>query len=191
MSEHFNELEQSRIMVLRGGSPAIHKLGNIGRDIDDLIVVHEESDNFYKGNFHEGFGFIDVKFAKVDVRPMTIDEVDKHNEQWFGINGRPLGRNSIDYNGHHVSFNPDRKLRFISATDSSGTPKDMGYYLTDVTFEEQSKTDIGQRMNVFAKDICYPIITTPVINIEMIFGHSEITMFVETSSGSLYEFQII
>jgi len=44
-------------MILKANSPAIHKLGNIGRNIDDKIRIHSEDDIHYIGSFEEGFGF--------------------------------------------------------------------------------------------------------------------------------------
>lgn len=66
----------NKYMVLLGGRPAIHKLGNIGREDNDYIRVFEEDEECYIGNFAEGFGFIDVKFKKEDCRSLTKEEVE-------------------------------------------------------------------------------------------------------------------
>lgn len=63
--------ELNRVMVLKGGSPAMHILGDIGREEDSFIRVGEEHDDYYIGVFEEGFGFINVKFNKADVRPLN------------------------------------------------------------------------------------------------------------------------
>lgn len=67
---------EAKIMVLKGGSPAIHKLGDIRREEDDWVWVREETEDQYIGQFVEGLGFFGVKFNKTDVRPCTKDEVD-------------------------------------------------------------------------------------------------------------------
>lgn len=90
-----------RMMMLKGGSPAFHKMGNIGRDNDDRINIHYESDNHYMGVFCEGFGFINVIFNKEDVRPLTVEEIDKINGMYFGINNQPYHQISIDENGYY------------------------------------------------------------------------------------------
>ena len=69
----------NRIMVLKGGSPAIHKLGDIGREEDDFIRVHREEGENFIGAFEEGFGFIDVKFRKENCRPINEDEYNRLN----------------------------------------------------------------------------------------------------------------
>ena len=89
-------------MVLKGGSSAIHKLGNIGRKEDDWIDVKSEDGEYYIGNFSEGFGFIDVKFRKSDCRNLTPEEIEECNGKWFTINGRLLSKIRLDSNGYYV-----------------------------------------------------------------------------------------
>lgn len=62
--------------LLRKGAKALHKTGNIGRDCLDaeLIVVHEETDFHYIGNFAEGLGFVNVRFNKKDCRKPSEKE---------------------------------------------------------------------------------------------------------------------
>lgn len=66
-----------RLYLLKNGSDAIHKMGNIKRDEFDaeLIIVKSEDADYYIGNFAEGFGFIDVKFRKEDCRKATLEEL--------------------------------------------------------------------------------------------------------------------
>ena len=68
-----------RYMILNGGCPAIHKLGDIRRDEDDLIYVKSETADLFIGNFVEGFGFMDVEFRKCDCRPLNPSEIEKLN----------------------------------------------------------------------------------------------------------------
>ncbi len=90
-------------MVLLGGRPAIHKLGNIGREEDDFIRVFEEDEEYYIGNFVQGFGFIDVKFKKRDCRSLTKEEVDHLNGRWHGINNHPYYQIWVDYEGNVIN----------------------------------------------------------------------------------------
>lgn len=92
--------EMNKYMVLLGGRPAKHKMGNIGREKDNFIRVFKEDEDYFIGNFAEGFGFIDVKFKKGDCRNLTLEEVDGLNGKWFGINGNPYYQISIDYDGN-------------------------------------------------------------------------------------------
>lgn len=82
----------NRIMILKGGSDAIHQLGNIGRENDEHIRVSEETDAHYIGSFEEGFGFINVKFKKEDCRFLTKEEVQEMNGTLITINGNPICR---------------------------------------------------------------------------------------------------
>ena len=92
----------NKIMMLKGGSPAEHKLGNIGRDEDDYIRVWEENEEFFIGAFEEGYGFTDVNFYKSDVRPLTEDEIAFINRMWLTINGNVLFKYEVDMNGNVV-----------------------------------------------------------------------------------------
>lgn len=76
-----------RYLILKGGSPAIHKLGDISRDEDDLIFVKSETQNHFIGNFVEGFGFADVAFMKNDCRPLTQGEIEKLNNSQIQLGG--------------------------------------------------------------------------------------------------------
>ncbi|MFU1797357.1 hypothetical protein ACM1RC_26060 [Paenibacillus azoreducens] len=80
-------MNKQRYMILKGGSPAIHKLGDIGRDEDDLIFVKSETQNHFVGNFVEGFGFADVEFRKSDCRPLTQAEIEKLNNSEIQLGG--------------------------------------------------------------------------------------------------------
>ena len=43
---------------------AIHQLGDISRDKEDLCFIHDEDEKNYIGNWITGYGFIEVKFPK-------------------------------------------------------------------------------------------------------------------------------
>ncbi|MET3209781.1 UNVERIFIED_CONTAM: hypothetical protein ABIC26_002728 [Paenibacillus sp. PvR008] len=94
---------RSRIMVLSGGSDALHLMGNIGRDEDERINVIAEDEDYYIGTFCEGFGFMDVHFPKAHVRPMTRQEVDDLNKTCYSINGKIYGKNHYDYDGYRIN----------------------------------------------------------------------------------------
>ena len=92
----------NRIMVLKGGSPAMHKLGNIGRKDDDYIRVYAESEGEYIGVFEEGFGFIDVRFKKNDCRIINEDEFKFLNKQFCTIGNNVLHNVSVDRDGNVI-----------------------------------------------------------------------------------------
>jgi hypothetical protein len=89
-------------MILKGGCPAIHKTGNIGRSKDEYIRVLREEDDYYIGFFEEGLGFYDVKFKKTDCRPLIPYEVEKVNNAWFTINSTPLCKMHVDTDGNII-----------------------------------------------------------------------------------------
>lgn len=80
-------MTKQRYMILKGGSPAIHILGDIGRDADDFIIVKSETEDHFIGNFVEGFGFMDVRFRKDDCRPLTPGEIEKLNNSQIQLGG--------------------------------------------------------------------------------------------------------
>ena len=127
----------NKIMILKGGSPAIHKLGDIGRNIDDKIRVHSEDENYYIGNFEEGFGFINVKFNKSDCRQLTQVEREKLNGSWYGINGNPLYRIYVDEEGNVVNGKVLTVKGVITkVTDSLGNDKHSNFINFEVEFGE-------------------------------------------------------
>lgn len=90
---------EARLMVLKGGSPALHMLGDIGRDDDDFIHVTSENETEYIGMFLEGLGCFGVRFQKSDVRPCTKEEIDNLNQCYFAINNNVYYKNNYNYDG--------------------------------------------------------------------------------------------
>ena len=93
----------NRMMVLKGGSPALHMLGDISRQDDNFIRVNREYDGCFYGCFEEGYGFIDVRFRKEDCRTLTKEEIEEQNKKYFAINGQARYKIHIDENGDFVS----------------------------------------------------------------------------------------
>lgn len=96
------ERTMNKIMVLKGGSPAIHQLGNIGRKEDEYIRVYAEDEDDYVGVFEEGFGFIDVRFKKDDCRQINNKEFNFLSRQVYVIGGMPMGYVTIDRDGNII-----------------------------------------------------------------------------------------
>jgi len=127
----------NKIMILKANSPAIHKLGDIGRNIDDKIRIHSEDDTYYIGSFEEGYGFINVKFNKSDCRPLTQEEREKLNGSWYGINGNPLYRIYVDEEGNVINGKVLTIKGVISkVTDSLGNDKHSNFINLSVEFGE-------------------------------------------------------
>jgi len=99
----FVKRTMNKIMILKGGNPAIHKLGNIGREKDSYIRVYAEDEDNYIGMFEEGFGFADVRFKKSDCRKLTQNEVEKLNGMIVTINNTPAYEIKIDNDGNLIS----------------------------------------------------------------------------------------
>ena len=68
-----------KLMFVKKGGKAFHKLGDLSRDYYDaeLICVSDENDDNWIGNYAEGLGFFGVQFAKEDCREATDSEVDE------------------------------------------------------------------------------------------------------------------
>lgn len=127
----------NRIMVLKGGSPAIYKLGNMGRENDDYIRVYSETEDYYIGNFEEGFGFVDVKFRKKDCRPLTEEERKQINGKWYSINGNLLYRIYVDEEGNVINGKVLMlKGRIDRVTDIQGNDKFSDFIGLSVSFGE-------------------------------------------------------
>jgi hypothetical protein len=127
----------NRVMILKGGSPAIHKLGDIGRPEDDYIRVHSETDTHYIGNFEEGYGFIDVQFNKEDCRPLTDNEVKEMNGKWYSINGNPLYKIYLDKDGNVITGKCTMlKGTIIRVLDNDGFSKHSEFVDLKVSFAE-------------------------------------------------------
>lgn len=132
-------------MMLKAGSPAIHKLGDIGREVDDLIRIHSENNEYYIGNFEEGFGFIDVKFKKEDCRPLTKEEREDLNGKWYTISGTPLYRIYVDEEGNVIKEKVLSVTGVIdNVTDNQGNMKHNNFIGMVVTFGED--IEIGRSM---------------------------------------------
>jgi hypothetical protein len=151
-------------MVLKGGSPALHKMGDISRKVDDFIRVHSKTNEYYVGSFQEGFGFIDVKFKKEDCRPLTEEERKELNGKWYGINGTPLYRVYVDEQGNVVNGKCIMKKGTISKiTDLAGENKPSKFIELNVEFNED--VEVGQSLILFTGDKY--ITTSKVSNVEI------------------------
>ena len=69
-----------KICILKANSPAIHKMGDIQREYDDLFYIEKDLGDEWKGNFIFGYGFIGVKVKKADIRVLTKEEWKKKFE---------------------------------------------------------------------------------------------------------------
>ena len=169
----------NKIMILKSGSPALHKLGDIGREVDDLIRVHSETEEYYIGSFEEGLGFIDVKFKKEDCRPLTEEERKDLNGKWYGINGMPLYRIYVDEQGNVVKGKYIMKKGTITkVTDQIGEDKSSNFIGLNVEFYEDITID--QSLVMFIGDKC--ITTSKVVNVEI----TENTYVIYTKNSIYY-----
>ena len=154
----------NKIMMLKANSPAIHKLGDIGRNIDDKIRIHSEDDTHYIGNFEEGFGFINVKFNKLNCRPLTKEERENLNGSWYGINGNPLYRIYVDEEGNIINGKVLTVKGIISkVTDSLGNDKHNNFINLSVEFGEDIL--IGRSIVMLTNK--GPITTSRVIDVDI------------------------
>ena len=153
----------NKIMVLKGGSPAIHKLGDIRRENDDYIRVYDETKDYYIGNFEEGFGFVDVKFRKKDCRALTEEERKQINGKWYSINGIPLYRIYVDDEGNIINGKVLMlKGKIDKVTDTEGNDKHSNFIGLDVSFGEDIQ--IGSSLVMLTDS--GTIQTSKVINVE-------------------------
>ncbi len=75
---------------------AIHQLGDISREDDDLCCITSEDDKNYYGMWITGFGFFDVKFPKETTRELTEEEIQKFNKMSVKISNQPSMALKVD-----------------------------------------------------------------------------------------------
>ena len=85
-----------RLTVVLGGTPAIHKLGDIGREKDDLFIVDREEGETLIGRWLEGLGFFDVRVPADRTRKLTRAEADSYHGRIGFIGNTPAGELEID-----------------------------------------------------------------------------------------------
>lgn len=68
---------------------AIHQLGDISREKEDICQIYGEDADNYIGNWVTGLGFIDVKFPKVSTRALTPEEVEHFDGKRLRIGSQP------------------------------------------------------------------------------------------------------
>lgn len=73
-----DDIKFNKLMFIRKGGKAIHQLGDLSRDYYnvELICISDEDEENWIGNYAEGYGFFNVRFAKKDCREATDEEVD-------------------------------------------------------------------------------------------------------------------
>ena len=158
----------NKIMILKANSPAIHQLGDIGRENDDYIRIHEEKETHYIGSFEEGFGFINVEFKKEDCRKLTEEERKELNGKWYSINGNPLYRIYVDEEGNIVKGKCIMKKGIINRiTNLEGEDKHFDWVGMNIEFLEDIY--LGESLIMFMDDGRY-ITTSKVVNVEIVDG---------------------
>jgi hypothetical protein len=157
----------NKMMILKGGSPALHQLGDISRKEDDYIRIFEEDEEYYIGNFEEGFGYIDVKFKKEDCRLLTALERKNLNGKWYSISGTPLYRIYVDEDGNIIKGSSTmKKGAIIKVVDLAGIGKSSKFINMIVEFQED--INIGQSLILFVGN--KHITTSKVTNVEITDG---------------------
>lgn len=64
---------------------AIHQLGDISRDQEDICRIEREEGDDYIGSWVTGFGFIEVRFPKSTTRDLTADDVKFYDGRKYRI----------------------------------------------------------------------------------------------------------
>ncbi len=75
---------------------AMHKLGDISSEHEDLCIIERETDTHYIGRWVTGFGFIEVEFPKETTRELTAEEVEKYNKQYIQLSNQPPIKLKVD-----------------------------------------------------------------------------------------------
>lgn len=175
--------ELNRIMVLKGGSTAIHRMGDIGRKEDSYIRVYDETYTHYIGSFEEGYGFIDVLYRREDVRQLNEEEVNDLNGKWYSISGTPIGRIYIDNEGNVMQGKSVAIKGVIRRVlDNNGFTKHQNFDNLIVNFDRNIQ--IGKSLMLFTDE--GTITTSKVLQVE-----NEDDMCCIYTKNSIYFIQII
>lgn len=67
---------------------AIHQLGDISSEEEDLCFVYAEDEDNWYGQWVTGLGFFDVRFPKSTTRDLTEQEVEKYSKLSLYVNGK-------------------------------------------------------------------------------------------------------
>jgi len=170
----------NKIMILKGNSPAIHKLGDIRREEDEYIRIHKETETHYIGNFEAGFGFINVEFKKEDCKPLTEAERKELNGKWYSISGTPLYRIYVDEESNIIKDKCIMKKGIINrVTDSKGKDKQSQFLGMNIEFSEN--IEIGRSLVMIIDNYDDYIETSKVINVKIVDGD-----YVISTKNSVY-----
>jgi hypothetical protein len=71
------------------GTKAYHQLGDISRDVEDLLLAVGETEKFWVGMWVTGFGFFNVLFPKETTRQLTAEEVQIYNNKYVWVGSNP------------------------------------------------------------------------------------------------------
>lgn len=75
---------------------AIHKLGDISRDLPDLAWITGEEGDDYIGVWVEGLGYFNVRFPKSTTRELTAEERERYDGAELELNGKSAGRIDLE-----------------------------------------------------------------------------------------------
>jgi len=75
---------------------AIHKLGDISSEVEDLCHICEVGSEYYIGSWVTGLGFFNVMFPKETTRELTPEEIEKFNKQYVQIGSQPPIKLKVD-----------------------------------------------------------------------------------------------
>lgn len=68
---------------------AIHQLGDISREQEDICRIESEEGADYIGSWVTGFGFFGVRFPKATTRDLTPTEVEHYDGRLYRIGSQP------------------------------------------------------------------------------------------------------
>ena len=71
---------------------AIHQLGDISSDDEDICFVYAEDEENWYGQWVTGLGFFDVSFPKSTTRDLTEKEIEKYSKLNLYINSNYIGK---------------------------------------------------------------------------------------------------
>lgn len=78
------------------GTTAIHQLGDISREEEDLCLVRFEHGDNYVGSWVTGMGFMEVKFPKATTRELNEVEIEFFNKQFVQLASNPPMKLKVD-----------------------------------------------------------------------------------------------
>lgn len=180
-------MDNSKVMILKANCDAMHKLGNLKREEDSHVFVIEDDESHYKGQFLEGFGYIDIIFKKEDIREMSDLEYNEYIHKiitmgsmvWSCLFTKRDGSDMTDEEKKEDCY----EVLYVKNNDNTIRFKE----LENKRFYISKRTEVGKSLLVFDTNFIYAFNSSKLL--EKTIDKNNMINF--KSKNSNFQFKII